>query len=320
MRRWVYLFCLLPLFFIGCAKQEEVSDKNQLMEIAGADGGIIRQITDNTLIAEITEKEMAEFMDWEYPDELPPQARKLYTYTVYEEVTEPLYLKDGRPWISVTDSVLYEDGEDYYMAENGEVIRLPRATGGYMEELAAEEGTIQDRKTIFASWNTGVILNPEEVEDIQERAEGVITDGIEDAAAQLPFSDIETFDYKGVAAVSKYQKFEKTDDSGNVLYSTSDLDTIVDILNGMRINQWEEVNAAPEGAVRVCTLIRYAHPKKKPGKDLEVQERLVLYRADEDYYISSEIPGIMESQEKTQMYFYRLPSGTGEYLEGLRAE
>lgn len=307
-------FCVLCLTACKSVSAENGNDTKQLIEVANADGEIVRQVTKEDTIIELTKNEKIE--EWEDITSVPDSAKKLYVFTTYALVTDPAFQNSDEPEITAEQEILYFDGTDYYLEafsnETAEVMidKIPKTVGEYLLKFADEKSVIEDKKKIFSAWGIDTRAIPDnfiygEYEESDELED-------EDDYDKYPYQDVETFNDSDLKKVSKYQKIEiRIDD--DIVFSTTDLSIIADILNHANMPRWESVDHVPDDASLSYILIRYAHPKKTSGSNVVEIERWEIYKEQSNYYLHSIIAGD-ESGEKE---YYILPEESGIYLDNL---
>lgn len=309
----ILFIAALTLSACGGASITETAEteKKQFIEIMDNNETIICQITDNETIMEITENENME--QWEIVSAIPADAEKQYTYISYELITEPVYKSAEGNKISVGTDCLYSDGENYYIVmqtnDNNAVIsyKIPDLTGKYLEEIAGGTSLIQKKEELFLSWG---IEENDIAESLTLNNDGKgETEGEEYRDYEkYPYQDVGEFDYAGVKKASKYQKIEIYAEDKTV-YSTSDLEEIANILNAADMQNWERVSEIPENIWPVCTLKKYAHPKKQSGTELEETEYWEIYQSADHYYLTEHIIAVPGMEETEETYIITDPAG-----------
>lgn len=311
----VIILFIVTLTLSACSNiNEEEIEKKQFIEVADKSDKIIRQIEDEKTITKMIENESIE--QWEIVSAIPNAAEVQYTYTSYELITEPAYKSADGSKISVGIDCLYSDGDNFYMevqTNDTSVIpsfyKIPVLTGEYLEEIAGETFQIQDKENIFVSWG---IKESEIANCLQLNSENEIDEEDYSDYDKYPYQDIEIFDYAGVKKTSKYQKIEIYADD-KIVYATSDLEEIADILNMVDMQHWKSISEIPENILPLCTLKKYAHPKKQGGTELVESEYWQLYKLADEYYLTEHINAApnMEDLEST----YIIPKVSGEWFE-----
>lgn len=306
------VFCILCLSACACKSVDTESNISQFIEVANADGEIVRQVTDEQTIIKLTENERIE--EWEEVHKVPDNAKKLYVFTTYALVTDPAFQNSDEPEITVDQEILYFDGTDYYLEESSnEVVidKIPKTVGEYLIKFADEKSVIEDKENIFSSWGIDTSKIPENF--IYEEEYGEEQDLNEDENYdKYPYQDVEEFTYSGLQKASKYQKIE-INLGDDIVYSATDLNTIADILNNVDMPHWESVNTVPDDASLSYILVRYAHPKKTVGSNVVEIERWEIYKNQSDYYLHSIVVG----DESSEVENYLLPKTSGKYLDSL---
>lgn len=78
------------IFFVlclsACKSKSAENDTKQLIEVANADGEIVRQVTEKDVITELTKNE--KIPEWEDIAFVPDGAKKRYVFTTYALITD----------------------------------------------------------------------------------------------------------------------------------------------------------------------------------------------------------------------------------------
>lgn len=313
------IIMLVNVFFFvlclsACKSKSAENDTKQLIEVTNADGEIVRQVTEEDIITELTKNEKIE--EWEDIAFVPDGAKKRYVFTTYALITDQEFQNSDEPEITVEQEILYFDGADYYLEafsnETAEVMidKIPKAAGEYLLKFADEKSAIEDRNKIISAWG----IDTREIPDVFIFGEYEESEESEDEEDydKYPYQDVETFSDSDLKKVSKYQKIEISLDD-DIVFSTTDLSVIADILNHADMPHWESVDHVPDDASLSYVLIRNAHPKKTSGSNVVEIERWEIYKEQSNYYLHSIIAGD-ESGEKE---YYILPEESGIYLDNL---
>lgn len=330
---FAFLMCILMgLGLMGCQEAKESGyseidlEKKQLLEIFDVSSGqSIGIITDNQKIYEIIENEM--IPQWEYLDELPVGSQKLYTFKSYEVVTDPIFLKNDMPWITIFNTDLYEVDDNYYIVAQSldedsdaatTIAKIPDSVGTYLQELTKENlDTSLDKSEIMRGWNAGA---PQEKITDTHLAKTEHFDEkdrqINNSEDEYPYADIGEFDYDGVVKASKEQKIEVLSANDNsVILTITDINVIVDFLNHEQMPKWKIVDKLPTDAQPLRYFVRYALPRKTTEMELKEQSRLCLYKYDDSYYIESIIDQANSVYDKE---IFLIPKDAGDYLSTLQ--
>lgn len=344
MYRMIVLACMcvfLAFSITGCdGKAEENAaveqsgsensnlEKHQLMEIIDASTEeSVGVITDNNKIYEIIEHEMIE--QWEYLEKLPDDSQKLWTFKSYEVVTELTYLKDKKPWVTVSQMDLYMAENSCFIVEQSldrdsdtEVViaKIPDSAKEYLLELTQNNGNISSAKDeLIKQWGIG---SPNEKVPLDAASIEVDSsmESSEDEENLYPYSDIGEFDYEGVEKASKKQKVEIIDVAdAKILATLTDLNKIVDFLNGQQMAKWKRIQQLPSDAKPLCDLVRYAPERKTTNQNLVEQSRLCLYQNSDGYYIKdiTALPNDISVQDPS-IKIFEIPKEAGDYLISLK--
>lgn len=339
-----FLICILIVFGItGCQEANSETlikndaeatelvqpnidlEKKQLLEVFDSSSvqslGII---TDNKKLYEIIENEM--IPQWEYLNELPSGSQKLCTFKSYEVVTEPIFLKDEKPWITIFKMDLYRADNNYFVVgqslDEGSdiditIARIPDSAGAYLQQLTKEKFDASlDKSEVIKKWNAGT--PQEKISDTQlEKTENADEKDrqIENHEFEYPYHDIGAFDYDGVVKASEKQKIEVVSANDNsVVLTITDLNDIVDFLNHEQMPKWRIVDKLPSDAQPLRYFVRYALPRKTTDTELIEQSRLCLYKNADSYYIETimDYPNSFYDKE-----ICLIPDDAGEYLATL---
>lgn len=152
------------------AETKELGDQNidlekkQLLEVFDVSNNqYVGMITDNQKIYEIIKNER--IPQWEYLDELPAGSQKRCTFKSYEVVTDPIFLKDEKPWITIFKMDLYRADNRYFVVgqslDKGSdtdmtIAMIPDSAGAYLQQLTNEKlDTSLDKSEVMKAWNAG---------------------------------------------------------------------------------------------------------------------------------------------------------------------
>jgi hypothetical protein len=310
---------IVILTLSACTTMNEFDvEQKQIIEITDGNENAICQIADNKAIKEIVINLNIE--QWESISAIPTEAEKQYTFTSYVLITEPIYKSDDASKIAVGISYLYLQEQNYYIEtkDNGDrstyYYKIPHSTGKYLVEVAGKTSEIQNKNDIFISWGIdedeiaqSLILDYDNKKDKQ--------DANDEDNEKYPHRDMEKFDYNGVAAVSSKQKIEIYKDD-KIAYSTSDLEEIVNILNAVDMQHWEEISELSNNGQPFCTLRKYALPRKQNipyGTDLVEMEYWEIYKSENAYYLAEHINASPNAEEMVSSFI--IPNLTGEWFE-----
>jgi len=274
----------------GCSQQQSNIDnsKKQLLEISGVDGTVMRQITDNTIIAELTRSEEVE--KWKEIDEIPSSAKEIYIFTSYEFIADDVFLSDDdNSDISIGRTILYEDNGNYYISDysgnDTYYEKIPESVGKYLTKFAeaqSEISNIKDREELFASWR--------EESDLDNEA-----------------SNIKTVKAKEI----KIEYFNP-----NFSYLITSEDGIISFYENQERENWVEI-VEPLSTENELLEIRFYQPTRKLlDNSLTENEIVHIYKDGDIFWAISVIPdnGVGNDELKT---YYEIPSALVTYLNKL---
>lgn len=328
--RWK--FCLLTLIaagslglFSGCAtnsaaktdtaiSREEVSEE-QFIEIASPDGAVMRQITDLDSIIEYIEN--IDILQWKELDTIPAQAALLYTFTSYEKVTDPYWLEQGSPKISVTKDALYQKDANYYIEMDSLndndtdfiVYEIPVSEGEYLTNIAKKSSAVQDKNDIFITWG---------IDDFDINRTENNTNGEKTGMVDEMMEDGISYSVEDMKRVSREQKIEIDFADTETKYTSTDLKTIADFYNNIKRNDWKEVSEIPSDKQEICTITIFQLERHTNNSHFIENETLVLYESKGEYFILDIIPPFSSEQEAMEIY-YSVSADVAAYMEGFRS-
>lgn len=288
---------------------EEISEE-QLFEIASPEEIVLCQVVEpNAIIVFIQNEKIKE---WEYVNEIPMQAKLQYTITSYEKIADEFWKEKGMPEISIGKDILYEDNGDFYIESifesDSSYCRIPTSAGEYIMELARNGSDILDKNDIFASWGINNFDVENEGETVLKEQDKILKSENE-GGNQLYNAD-------ELANVSKEQKIEIFDQDLNIVWTMTDLEKIADFYNQIKRETWLEIECLPEEKSNICEITIYQLERHTREKNLIENEKLILFEAQNQYYIQDVIPSCSEDIDDMEI-FYSIPNDIGNYINKL---
>lgn len=288
---------------------EEISEE-QLFEIASPEEIVLCQVVEPNAIIVFIQNEKIE--EWEYVNEIPMQAKLQYTITSYEKIADEFWKEKGMPEISIGKDILYEDNGDFYIESvfesDSSYCRIPTSAGEYIMELARNGSDILDKNDIFASWGINNFDVENEGETVLKEQNKVLKSENE-GGNQLYNAD-------ELANVSKEQKIEIFDQDLNIVWTMTDLEKIADFYNQIKRETWLEIECLPEEKSNICEITIYQLERHTREKNLIENEKLILFEAQNQYYIQDVIPSCSEDIDDMEI-FYSIPNDIGNYINKL---
>ena len=290
-------------------KEEEISEE-QFFEIASPEEIVLCQVVEPDAIIAYFQNEKME--EWEYVNEIPVQAELQYIITSYEKITEKFWVEKGAPEINVGKENFYEDNGDFYIESvfKGEstYCRIPASAGEYIMKLAGNGSDILDRNDIFASWGINDF-------DIENEEEAVLKEPDQILKSENR-EDYHLYSAEGLARVSKEQKLEIFDSNLELVCTMKDLDEIADFYNQIKREAWLEIEDLPEEKRNICEIRIYQLERHTIKKNLIENEKLILFEAQNRYYIHDIIPTCSETIDDMEN-FYSIPDDIADYINKL---
>ncbi|NLL78715.1 MAG: linear amide C-N hydrolase [Clostridiales bacterium] len=93
----------------------------------------------------------------------------------------------------------------------------------------------------------------------------------------------------------------------NVVYSTSDLKEVGDILKGVDMPQWKQIAELPVDSIAVCTLRKYQSLQQMKNEMVETG-RWKLFQSEENYYLTVQT----DAEKRDEVYM--VSKNTGKFL------
>lgn len=291
---------------------EEISEE-QFLEIVSPEEIVLCQVVGpNEVIAFIQNEKMEE---WEDVSEIPAQAELQYIIISYEKVTENFWLEKGAPEISIGKEALYEDNGDFYMEDvfegDSTYCRIPVSAGEYIMKLAGNGSDILDKNDIFASWG----INDSGIEKAEE-AFLKEPDKIFRSENEDSHHFYHLYSADELAKVSKEQKLEIFDQDSELICTMKDLEEIADFYNQIKRETWLEMECLPEEKSNICEITIYQLERHTREKNLIENEKLILFEAQNQFYIHDIIPKYSEDMDDMET-FYSIPNAIGNYMNKL---
>ncbi|MBP3475451.1 MAG: hypothetical protein J6K48_03930 [Lachnospiraceae bacterium] len=288
---------------------EEISEE-QLFEIASPEEIVLCQVVEPNAIIVFIQNEKIE--EWEYVNEIPMQAKLQYTITSYEKIADEFWKEKGMPEISIGKDILYEDNGDFYIESvfesDSSYCRIPTSAGEYIMELARKGSDILDKNDIFASWGINNFDVENEGETVLKEQDKILKSENE-GGNQLYNAD-------ELANVSKEQKIEIFDQDLNIVWTMTDLEKIADFYNQIKRETWLEIECLPEEKSNICEITIYQLERHTREKNLVENEKLILFEAQNQYYIQDVIPSCSEDIDDMEI-FYSISNDIGNYINKL---
>lgn len=309
---FIYAIILISCIFllIGCGlsdttiNPEEISEE-QFIEIVSPDGVVLCQVVGKNAIIDFIQNEKME--EWEEVSEIPVQAKLQYIITSYEKVTEEVWRERGAPEISIGEEKLYEyNGKFYIESIFGDYVvnySIPSSAGEYMVGLARNVSDILDKNDIFASWD----------KNLDEENEGEA-----DSKGSDKDLEIESNNHSAdeLAKVSKEQKLEIFCQDSGIVCTMTDLEEIADFYNQIEYGTWLEIEHLPKEISNVCEITTYQLERHTAKKNLIENEKLILFEAQNQYYILNVIPSHSSDIDDMEIC-YSIPDDIADYIKKL---
>lgn len=305
----ILFFCIGFILLVGCSQKESYvdyvdNDKNQLLEVMDSKNNIIRQTTDNRVIAELVSNEKIE--EWIEVEKLPLNTEKLYVFYSYEQITESIFINETDSNISSGQETLYRSDEAYYIKDvddDGDITyeKIPDSVGSYLVEFAREKSDIRDKQDIFSEW------------------ENTTQESDTDKTAMLGEKIISYIQEK---SDNKQDNTEMTNDQKiEIIYldhtiTITDSDKIVDFYKELDIEKWNEINKPLSDENKICTIKFYQPERKTRSNSLSLNNEIIIYQDDDEYWVDSTIPANNSGNNEMKTY-YKVSSQIVEYLSGL---
>lgn len=288
---------------------EEISEE-QFLEIVSPEKIVLCQVVEpNEVIAFIQNEKIEE---WEDVSEIPVQAELQYIIISYEKVTENFWLEKGAPEINIGKYALYEDNGDFYTEGVFEGYstyqRIPVSTGEYILKLAGNGSDILDKDDIFASWGINDSGIEKEEEAFLKEPDKILRSENEDG-----YHFYHLYSADELAKVSKEQKLEIFDRDSELVCTMKDLEEIADFYNQIKRETWLEMECLPEEKSIICEITIYQLERHTREKNLIENEKLILFEAQNQYYIHDIIPKCSEDMDDMET-FYSIPNDLGKKL------
>ena len=288
---------------------EEVSEE-QFIEIVSPEEVVLCQLIGKNAVIDFIQNEKSE--EWEEVSEIPKQAKLQYLIISYEKVTDEFWQKSGAPEISVGEEKLYEYNGDFYIESVfGDYVtnyRIPASSGEYMVELAQNGSDILDKNEIFANWD----VNNFEVETEEE----AVWNGSDEIFEAENEGNNQLFSADDLAKVSKEQKLEISCQDLGIICTMTDLEEIADFYNQIKRSTWLEIEDLPEEKSNICEITTYQLERHTTRKNLVENEKLVLFEAQNQYYILDIIPSHSSDIEDMEIC-YSIQDNIASYIKKL---
>ena len=288
---------------------EKISEE-QFLEIVSPEKIVLCQVVEsNEVIAFIQNEKMEE---WEYVNEIPTQAELQYIIISYEKITEIFGVEKGVPEISIGKYALYENNGDFYIevAFEGDstYCRIPVSAGEYIMQLVRNSSDILDKNDIFALWGINDFGIENEEEAVLKESDKILKSENEDSNHLYSADEL--------AKVSKEQKLEIFDQDSEFVCTMKDLEEIADFYNQIKRETWSEIECLPEEKSIICEITIYQLERHTIEKNLIENEKLILFEAQNQYYIHDIIPNYSEDIDDMEI-FYSIPNDIGNYINKL---
>lgn len=277
---------------------EDVSEE-QLIEFVSTEDIVIFQINGKNDIANYLQN--ANRTEWEEINEIPARAELQYIIMSYEKVTDEFWLEKGAPEISTGKEQFYEDNGIFYIKElfedNLVNYHIPVSTGKYIVNLVQEGSDISDKNDIFVSWG---------VKDFDLDIFDSFSGG--NAAKSYPYSaDV-------LADVSKEQKIEIVFQNPEATYTMTDLEEIAEFYNQIKRDTWTEIGQIPDEKKDICAITIYQLERHTKEKNLVENEKMTVFKVQNQYYILDIIPGTLSGMKDMKIY-YSIPNDVANYIK-----
>lgn len=265
--------------------------------------------------------------EWIFVGNSLQDLKNIYLFTVYYEVVDPVFTKNGTTWISATQCTLCELDGKYFMEmqEDSSLVTY------WHIDTSAKEKIVEFLEDDFLIENSSVesIIEGWGIEDFDreqfgssyyenakmkdKKEEKVIHN---DLKANLMLQESDNVTYADIAAVAKNQRIDKVSvQDGSYLYEIDDLHAIVEFINSEHMGEWESVSEIPEQAEQKCIFIRSAAHKRTSDETLYEMYRHVLYQDENDYYVDYIFPqSLINENYMNEHNFFKIPPEVGAYL------
>lgn len=178
----------------------------------------------------------------------------------------------------------------------------------YIMKLAGNGSDILDKDDIFASWG----INDSGIEKAEE---AFLKEP--DKIFRLENEDgYHLYSADELAKVSKEQKLEIFDRNSELVCTMKDLEEIADFYNQIKRETWLEMECLPEEKSNICEIAIYQLERHTREKNLIENEKLILFEAQNQFYIHDIIPKCSEDMDDMET-FYSIPNDIGNYINKL---
>lgn len=178
----------------------------------------------------------------------------------------------------------------------------------YIMKLAGNGSDILDKDDIFVSWG----INDSGIEKAEEaflkEPDKIFRSENEDGYHLYSADEL--------AKVSKEQKLEIFDRDSELVCTMKDLAEIADFYNQIKRETWLEMECLPEEKSNICEITIYQLERHTREKNLIENEKLILFEAQNQYYIHDIIPNCSEDMDDMET-FYSIPNDIGNYINKL---
>lgn len=296
MKKLGILVLMLSILLCGCNREDKMdANKKQFIEIVTQDGDCVGIIDDSKKIKTFIEN--LDMDSWEYDTHLNEEAEFLYSYISYEVVDDEFFLKGNDQYVIKSKTDLFKLGQEYYVVTGETTDKIPEDVGIYMSEPEKIGlNTSKSAQTILDEWGL-------QIQDIT----------YDDSDDEVDNDEREIYSEKDVASVSKEQKIEIYNEKDEVVFSTSEISVITDILNATQSSNWHQIEQRPDDTKIVCTIKKYSQKKKQIKKELVVDYTDTLYSHGDEYYVEHRIPYI-EAELEDDVEYYKVSVETADYI------
>lgn len=315
----IAICCTCPL--TGCEKEttfsaiettinpEDVSEE-QFIEIVSPEEVVLCQVIGkNEIIDFIQNKKLKE---WEEVSEIPKQAELQYFIISYEKVTDEFWQQRGAPEISIGEENLYEYNGDFYIESVfGDYVTnycIPASLGEYIITLAQNSSDILDKNEIFAYWDANNF-------DVENKEKAVLNGSDEIFGTENEWNN-HLYSADELAKVSKEQKLEISCQDLGIICTMTDLEEIADFYNQIERSTWLEIEDLPEEKNNICEITIYQLERHTIGKNLIENEKMVLFEAQNQYYILDVIPSYSSDLDDMKIC-YSIQDNIASYIQKL---
>lgn len=263
---------------------EDVSEEQFIEIVSPEEVALCQVIGKNAIIDFIQNKKLKE---WEEVSEIPKQAELQYFIISYEKVTDEFWQKRGAPEISMGEEKLYEYNGDFYIESVfGDYVTnycIPASSGEYIVKLAQNGSDILDKNEIFGTENE---LNNH------------------------------LYSADELAKVSKEQRLEISCQDFGIICTMTDLEEIADFYNQIKRSTWLEIEDLPEEKNNICEITIYQLKRHTIRKNLIENEKMVLFEAQNQYYILDVIPSYSSDIDDMKIC-YSIQDNIASYIKKL---